>query len=119
MPLFKSQQARELIAATQTIYLSVQVINEVCVNLIRKEQTFEADLRDFIDDFYTLYQVSSLDHVHLLMASQLCIRYGLSFWDSLIIASALDCGVPILYSEDMQHDMVIEQRLRIVNPFIV
>jgi len=44
-------------------------------------------------------------------------KYKFSFWDSMIIASALenDCG--ILYSEDMQHNQLIEGKLRIIDPF--
>lgn len=39
------------------------------------------------------------------------------FYDSLIVAAALESGVPILYSEDLQHDRLIGD-LRIVNPFL-
>ena len=39
------------------------------------------------------------------------------FYDSLIVAAAIESGVPILYSEDLQHDRTIGN-LRIVNPFI-
>jgi predicted nucleic acid-binding protein len=44
-------------------------------------------------------------------------RYGFRIFDSLMIASALrgECG--ILWSEDMRDGMVIDGRLRIVNPF--
>ena len=44
-------------------------------------------------------------------------RYRYSFYDSLIIAAALEAGCQRLLSEDMQHGQQIEQ-LRIVNPFI-
>ncbi len=39
-----------------------------------------------------------------------------SFWDSLIIAAALDSGCTTLYSEDMQNGLKIDF-LTIVNPF--
>ncbi len=45
-------------------------------------------------------------------------RYRFSWYDSLIIASALEAGCEFLYSEDMQNNQVIEGRLQIVNPFI-
>jgi predicted nucleic acid-binding protein len=115
----KAQKAKALIAATQPLFLSTQVINEVCTNLIRKEHIPETDIRDVIDDFYALYQVIDLDHQQLLTASDLRNRYSVSFWDSLIIASALQSGVPTLYSEDMQHGFVVDQKLRIVNPFLL
>lgn len=113
----KNHQAVAQIKATPVIFLSTQVINEVCTNMIRRKNSSEQELRDFIDDFYTLYHVIELDHAQLLHASGLRERYSLSFWDSLIIASALKSNVPLLYSEDMQDGLVIEQQLTIVNPF--
>jgi predicted nucleic acid-binding protein len=44
-------------------------------------------------------------------------RYHYSYWDSLVITSALEHGCTVLYSEDMQHDQRIEERLLINNPF--
>jgi predicted nucleic acid-binding protein len=35
----------------------------------------------------------------------------------MIAASALDADYDTLWSEDMQHGMVIDGRLRVVNPF--
>jgi predicted nucleic acid-binding protein len=45
-------------------------------------------------------------------------RYAVSFWDSLVIASALEAQASVLYSEDLQHEQVIEDRLKIINPFV-
>lgn len=45
-------------------------------------------------------------------------RYGYAFYDSLIIASALEAGCEILYSEDLQHMQVIDHKLQIINPFV-
>jgi predicted nucleic acid-binding protein len=45
-------------------------------------------------------------------------RYSYSWWDSLVLASALENDCKIIYSEDMQHGQIIENTLKIVNPFI-
>jgi predicted nucleic acid-binding protein len=45
-------------------------------------------------------------------------RYQLALYDSVVLASAMLAGSDTLYSEDMQHGMVIEGRLTIRNPFI-
>jgi predicted nucleic acid-binding protein len=34
------------------------------------------------------------------------------------VASALSADAEILYSEDMQNDFMVEDKLKIVNPFI-
>jgi predicted nucleic acid-binding protein len=113
----KQQQAHALIQAVPTIFVSTQVINEVCTNMLRKAQRSEQDLRDLIDDFYDLYHVVEIDRAQLLYASRLRERYALSYWDGLIVASALQSATEVLYSEDMHDGLVIEQHLHIVNPF--
>jgi predicted nucleic acid-binding protein len=44
-------------------------------------------------------------------------RYTLSFYDGLIVASALDAECNVLWSEDMKDGMRIEKTLRVVNRF--
>ena len=50
-------------------------------------------------------------------AFSISIKYQFSYWDSLIIASALENDCDILYTEDMQHNQKIEDALTIINPF--
>jgi predicted nucleic acid-binding protein len=45
--------------------------------------------------------------------------YGFSFYDSLIVASALEMKCDVLYSEDLQNGQQIGKQLTIVNPFII
>jgi predicted nucleic acid-binding protein len=45
-------------------------------------------------------------------------KHGYSWWDSLVLTSALENNCTIVYSEDMQHNQVIENRLKIINPFL-
>ncbi len=44
-------------------------------------------------------------------------KYKFQYYDSLIIATALENKCTILYSEDMQHGQIIERQLKIINPF--
>ena len=44
-------------------------------------------------------------------------RFSLSFWDSLILAAAVHCGATVLYSEDMEAGLQVDERLTIQNPF--
>lgn len=53
----------------------------------------------------------------LLSALDVAERHGFSHCDSLIIAAALEAGCARLYSEDLQHGQLIDQRLTIINPF--
>lgn len=99
------------------IILSAQIINEVCVNLLRKTQFSEQDIRGLVTSFYNNYIVIDFDRDILIKASQLRELYSLSFWDSLIVAAALRSHAEILYSEDMHHNLQVEEKLLIQNPF--
>jgi predicted nucleic acid-binding protein len=112
----KSPVARAVIER-QNIFVSTQVINEVCVNLIKKAGFSEEQISELIESFYEDYPVVEIDSTILLSASKLRRDYQFSYWDSLIVASALSAEVEILYSEDMQNNLVVEGKLKIINPF--
>jgi predicted nucleic acid-binding protein len=50
-------------------------------------------------------------------ASEISTQVSISFWDSLLIAAALESGATVLYTEDLQHNRNL-RGLRIVNPFV-
>jgi predicted nucleic acid-binding protein len=62
--------------------------------------------------------VFCLDMVTLEGAMSIRDRYRFSWWDSLIVASALQAGCDELCTEDLQHGQIIDNRLSIVNPFL-
>jgi predicted nucleic acid-binding protein len=113
----KSARARQVIQQG-ALCISAQVINEVCLNLIRKTGMAEAAVQELIDSFHRKYIVALLSREVMLKASALRARHQFSFWDSHIAAAALSVGAEILYSEDMDTGMIIEEKMRIVNPLI-
>jgi len=115
--LSKSTCAKSLLEASRAVIVSPQVINEVCVNLIKKAQFSEPQVQQLIESFYAKYVVVEGSKALLLTASALREQYAFSFWDSTIVASALHAGASVLYSEDMQAGLVVENRVRIINPF--
>lgn len=115
----KSLLAKSLIQDRPGICLSTQVINEACVNLLKKALFSEQQISWLVDSWYTKYTIVELGRPVLLQASDLRQKYKFSFWDSLIISSALQVGAAVVYSEDMQDGLVIENRLTIVNPLKV
>jgi predicted nucleic acid-binding protein len=64
------------------------------------------------------FVVTVITQTTIEKAFVLSLKYGFSYWDSLIISSAIENGCNILYSEDMQHEQLIEKKLRIINPFL-
>jgi predicted nucleic acid-binding protein len=63
-------------------------------------------------------KIQSVTTSTLKLAEHIIRHYDLQIFDSIIVASALEADCHILYSEDMQHNLVIEQKLQIINPFI-
>jgi predicted nucleic acid-binding protein len=107
---------KKIIQANEAI-VSTQVINEICVNLLKKTELSEQDIRALILSFYGSYRVIELNPDILLKASELRDQYSFSFWDSMIVASALYAQCEILYSEDMQSGLQVEEKLIVQNPF--
>jgi len=71
----------------------------------------------FVDTNIWLYAFVEVSKTFLLKASALREQYAFSFWDSTIVSIALHAGASVLYSEDMQSGLVVENRVRIINPF--
>jgi len=112
----KNGKAKILIAETPEIVLSTQVINEICVNLIRKAEFAELEIRMLIADFHETHLVVEIDRMVQTKASEIRDKHRFSFWDSFVAASALLSGAQVLYSEDMQDGFVLDGKLSIVNP---
>jgi predicted nucleic acid-binding protein len=45
-------------------------------------------------------------------------KYGFSYFDCLVIASALEMKCKFLYTEDLQDNQIIENTLIVKNPFL-
>lgn len=80
-----------------------------------KENKIQETISYFYDKF-PLHIVNFSREI-IAKASDLRNRYQLHFWDGIIIASALSVNCKIVYSEDMHDGLVVEEKLRIVNPF--
>ena len=99
------------------ILISVQVLNEFHWLLKRKYKIDEDEIRKKVTDgILKVVSVIPLDLKSYKEACTIRDKYQTSYWDSLIIASALERGCETLYSEDMQHNQVIENALTIKNP---
>ena len=97
--------------------ISLQVINECRNVLSRKRQWPIEDVAATVSRLLAFVRIEPIDIATVRSAWKLQSRYRFSYYDSLIVASALSANCAILYSEDMQHEQVIEGRLTIINPF--
>ena len=99
-------------------FLSVQVLNEYANVGLRKRRdpwdVVAADLDDLRD---AVPHILPIDNEANRAAIRIGERYRTSFYDALMLAVALAGGARTIYSEDMQHGLVIDGALRIADPF--
>lgn len=114
----RQARARQLMTDDVPWAISWQVVQEFCSVALHR---FEAPLDPtYLSEFLelllvphcTVYPTPSIWETALKIRESTQYR----FYDSLIVASALECGSPILYSEDLQNGHEIGP-LRILNPF--
>ena len=101
---------------TGTASISFQVIQETLNIITRKLGATQDDARRFMDAILVPLWRTMPSQALYARALELRERYRFSFYDSLIIAAALEGGCTRLYSEDLQHAQRVE-RLVIENPF--
>ena len=111
----KAERTEYLLAHGGTI--SVQVLNEITNVARRKMQLSWTDTHAFLGLIRNLLAVQPITLEIHKEGLALAERYGLSTYDATIAASALQVGCDTLWSEDMQHGMMLDGRLRISNPF--
>jgi predicted nucleic acid-binding protein len=116
----KADRAEALLA--QGVMVGVQVLNEFA-NVARRKLSMSwdevADVLGLIRQRCAVRPLTLGVHDQALL---LAPRYGLSWYDALIVAAALDGGCSQLYSEDMHDGLEVVStlsgsRLVVRNPF--
>ncbi len=97
--------------------ISVQVLNEIANVARRKMGLSWTETNAFLSMLRGLLPVCPLTIDIHDAGLRLAERYGLSICDAMIAASALDAGCDTLWSEDMQHGMLLDGGLRVLDPF--
>jgi predicted nucleic acid-binding protein len=111
----KADRAEAILAEGGAI--SAQVLNEIANVGRRKMQMSWQETRTFLTTIRALVTVHPLTTETHDTGLALAERYTLSIDDALIAAAALRAECDTLWSEDLQHGMVIGERLRVANPF--
>lgn len=119
--LVKHNKAVELVESllvSKLARVSTQVVSEFYVFLKRhsKDDAERMAARITAQSLIHLAPVSITSELQI-SAWGIEDRYKLSWWDSLIIASAQFASCEILYTEDLQHGQVFGE-VRVVNPFV-
>jgi predicted nucleic acid-binding protein len=119
--LFDGDSNRKALAnslGNKNYFISTQVVNEnvnVCLKKIKLTKAEAFSHGTYLIDNFSLVEITAST---IQSAFYISIKYEYNFWDSLILSSAIGCGCNTIYSEDMQHNQIIENKLTIINPFL-
>ena len=97
----KRQRAIDCVGSGEA-WISTQVLNETINVLKRKFSLSYSQIRDAVQELSEGFPIVLVSVNTIEMALNLAERYQYSYFDSLILASALEAGCQILYSEDLQ-----------------
>jgi predicted nucleic acid-binding protein len=112
----KRQRAIDCVRSGEA-WISTQVLNETINVLKRKFSLSYSQIRDAVQELSEGFPIVLVSVNTIEMALNLAERYQYSYFDSLILASALEARCQILYSEDLHDGQRIENQLTIINPF--
>jgi len=111
----KADRAEDILG--QGPRISVQVLNEAMVNCRRKAGLSWEETGAFLAEVQFLCPVEDLSVQTHLVGRALAEKYQLSVYDAMIVSAALIAGCTTLWSEDMHDGLLVEDQLRILNPF--
>ncbi len=112
----KNNQALTLLDSLSELAISTQVLNEY-YSVMLKYKIADEIIQDNINVIIEASNVALIEISTLQLAHKIRLQNGFSYWDSLMIASAIQNNCTILYSEDLQHQQKI-QTLTVINPFV-
>ena len=113
----KREIARDLLKRGD-LMLSIQVLQEFYAQATRLSAPGALTHEQAASAIESLTRFPIQDMTLDVVRSALAIRgrFGLSYWDSAILAAARATGCEVVYSEDMSHEQDYDG-LRVVNPF--
>ena len=112
---YKQLISRELMQY-EVCAVSTQVLQEFCNVAHRKLRKAFPEVRVALKELAENIYIHRNSFQTIELACTIAHRYGFSFYDSMIVAAAEECGCGVVYSEDMQHEQKVNS-VKIINPF--
>lgn len=106
----------EFLAARSAGRTNLQVLNEVTSLLLRKRWFAEPRQVFAVVEEFRVFGDDPIGQADVTTARRLHERFRFSWWDCLLLASALELGCTHFLSEDLQDGQRVES-LTIVDPF--
>ncbi|MEP9396588.1 PIN domain-containing protein [Mesorhizobium sp. KR2-14] len=112
----QSKEWLNLLASRGLARVNLQTLNELTSVLLRKKWFEDVATVYAVVDQFAVLGTTPVTYKEIATARTIHLRYGYSWWDCLLLASALELGCQFFLSEDLQDGQAIEG-LTIVDPF--
>ena len=97
---------------------SIQVFNEANNVWLKKYNLKKAQIIKYLDEIEDVCNAIMLIRRETIDAAiDLKDRYNYSYYDCLMLASALEANCNVILTEDMSNNQIINGKLKIMNPF--
>jgi predicted nucleic acid-binding protein len=113
----RKEKVKLLLEKYTDIVVSSQVLNEISNVFVRKYKLKTEIITEHLKHMLDIVEVDSLTENNTFKALSLLDKYNLSFYDAVIVSSAINSSCSIIFSEDLQANQIIDDKIRIVNPF--
>lgn len=99
------------------VCISTQILSEF-YNALYKNKIADEKIQKSINEILEDVSLKIINIETLKKCWEIREKYNYSYYDTLVIASALQSNCKILYSEDLHDNQIIDDKLTIVNPLI-
>lgn len=113
----KRSRAEILLRTLPEAVISSQIIAEFVNICLKKQVLSERETAEAASDWMDIFHYVPITEAIVRRAFAVRSRYGFSWWDSLVIAAALESNCTVLYTEDLQAGQLIEGTLQVEIPF--
>ncbi|MCL1859670.1 MAG: PIN domain-containing protein [Oscillospiraceae bacterium] len=113
----KQKTSKKIINTANECIISTQILNEINNVLIKKWKTHIEKIKMVQQEVRQINELVYISEKTIDMAIDFNEKYGFSYYDCLMLASAFENGCDVIYTEDMHDGQTIENTLKIVNPF--
>jgi len=97
------------------VYISTQVLSEV-YSALKKNGVNNSDAKYYMEYCVEKYNILSITLNEIKTCLSIRDKYNYSFWDCLILATAINNACMIVYSEDMRDKHILYTGMEIKNP---
>ena len=117
--LDKHNKAKEFLNSLsgKEVNISTQILSEV-YSALKKNSIENTDAKYYVEYCIEKYNIFSVTLREVEICLDIRERYNYSYWDSLVLATAVNNNCEIIYSEDMQNKQLIYSDLKIINPLL-